>query len=212
MADSSEGIVARWRPEDPRRIREFRGRLASLKWDAANVLASLNALFDAVDQLADAEVHYYYRRRGTRAWISGLARFAAWLLGSVGLLLPLLAGTAAPEFKELGQYGYVFLAGAASCLAANALFGGTSGHVRFVSTQLELERLVTKARIDWCAFLAQAQGDADAIQTGFAQIQSYASALHTATIAETGRWSESSVAELAKYESTVQAGRQSRRE
>ncbi|MCG2593927.1 SLATT domain-containing protein [Ramlibacter sp. XY19] len=210
MTGSNQAFFARLRVEDPRRIREFRQRLVSLKWDPANALASLKELFDAVDQLADAEVHYYYRRRGTRAWISGFARVAAWLLGSIGLLLPLLAGTAAPQFKELGQYGYVFLAGAASCLAANALFGGTSGHVRFVSTQLELERLVTKARIDWCAFLAEAEIGAVDTKTGFAQVQLYATALHTATIAETGRWSESSLAELAKYESSVQAGRSSK--
>lgn len=178
MADSTQRLFASLRPEDPRRIREFRRRLGSLKWDAENAIASLKELFDAVDELADAEIHYYYRRRGTRAWISGFARFAAWLLGSIGLLLPLLAGTAAPEFKEVGQYGYVFLAGAASCLAANSLFGGTSGHVRFVSTQLELERLVTKARIDWCAFLAQAKADTDHIKAGFAHESAVQAARH----------------------------------
>src|SRR5688572_9739602 len=52
VADSTQGIVARYRPEDPRRIREFRGRLVSLKWDPANVLASLNELFVAVTVVA----------------------------------------------------------------------------------------------------------------------------------------------------------------
>lgn len=129
MADSTQRLFASLRPEDPRRIREFRRRLGSLKWDAENANASLKELFDAVDELADAEIHY-------------------------------------------------FLAGAASCLAANSLFGGTSGHVRFVSTQLELERLVTKARIDWCAFLAQAKADTDHIKAGFAHESAVQAARH----------------------------------
>ena len=87
----------------------------------------MSALFLAVDGLAEAEVTYYYRRRGTRALISSITRFIAWLLGSIGLLLPLLAGTSSTTFKELGQFGYAFLATAASFLAANSLFGGTEG-------------------------------------------------------------------------------------
>lgn len=114
-------------------------------------MESLSQLFRAVDDLAEAEVSYYYRRRGTRAWISGLARFGAWVFGSIGLLLLLLAATATPDFKAVSQYGYVFLAAAASCLGANSLFGGTEGHIRFVSTQLELEKLITSARIRWCS-------------------------------------------------------------
>ena len=123
------------RTEDPRRLREFRNATQGLVWDDGKVVESLTQLFRAVDKLAEAEVSYYYRRRGTRAWISGIARLSAWLFGSIGLLLPLLAVTTNPGFKEWTQYGYVFLAAAASCLAANSLFGGTEGHIRFVSTQ-----------------------------------------------------------------------------
>ena len=50
----------------------------------------LSCLFAAVDDLAEAEVQYYYCRRGTRTWISGLIRTTEWLLGTVGLLLPLM--------------------------------------------------------------------------------------------------------------------------
>lgn len=59
------------RPEDPQRIRQFTEKLASLRWDAENVTASLQQAFLAVNALAEAEVRYYFRRRNTRAWISG---------------------------------------------------------------------------------------------------------------------------------------------
>ncbi|MBX3640846.1 MAG: SLATT domain-containing protein [Nitrosomonas sp.] len=197
--------LQRLRPEDPRRIKVFRAKLEDLTWDKQNALRSLSTLFAAVDDLAEAEVYYYYRRRGTRAWISGVTRTGAWLLGTVGLLLPLLAGTNAPIFKDWGQYGYAFLAAAASCLAANALFGGTEGHIRFVSTQLELERLITTSRVAWCKYLAGQHETDDDLAEGFTIILGYASALYTATITETGRWGETLLVELAKFQKSIEA-------
>lgn len=197
--------MQRFRPEDPRRIQTFRSKVEGLKWDKQSAVGSLSSLFAAVDDLAEAEVHYYYRRRGTRAWISGLTRIAAWLLGTVGLLLPLLAGTVAPIFKEWGQYGYTFLAAAASCLAANSLFGGTEGHIRFVSTQLELERLIITSRVGWCRYLVGPHETEDELAQGFALILGYANGLHASTIAETGRWGETLVSELGKFQKTIDA-------
>lgn len=189
-----------FRPEDPRRIQAFRTSIDELIWDQEHVIESLSNLFRAVDELAEAEVSYYYRRRGTRAWISGLSRFGAWVFGSIGLLLPLLAATATPDFKTAAQYGYVFLAAAASCLGANSLFGGTKGHIRFVSTQLELEKLITSARISWCKYLASQSSEDKDITSGFSLIMTYATDLHTTTISETGRWGETVLKELAKYQ------------
>ncbi|SFB61079.1 SLATT domain-containing protein [Azotobacter beijerinckii] len=208
MSDYMTQLTPNWlqciRSEDPRRIQAFRSKLEGLAWDKNSAVNSLSVLFAAVDDLAEAEVHYYYRRRGTRAWISGLTRTGAWMLGTVGLLLPLLAGTAAPLFKEWGQYGYAFLAAAASCLAANSLFGGTEGHIRFVSTQLELERLIITSRVCWCKYLAGPHETDDDHAEGFALILGYANALHTASIAETGRWGEMLLAELAKFQTSIE--------
>ena len=192
------------RPEDPRRIRAFRDALHDVVWDKANTIDSLSKLFQAVDDLAIAEVDYYYRRRGARAWISGVTRFGAWIFGTVGLLLPLLVTTKNQNFNNLENYGYVFLASAASCLAANSLFGGTEGHIRFVSTQLEIEKLVTQARISWFEYLAsQDVGNSD-YKPGFLLIQNYASDLHTITIEETGQWGKALLQELAKYQKQIE--------
>lgn len=198
-------LMTRFRVEDPERILTFRLKLEGLSWDAANSKQSLLVLFSAMDDLATSEVQYYYRRRGTRAFISGAARTGAWILGSIGLILPLLPPGAMAVFKEASQYGYAFLAGAASCLAANSLFGGTEGHIRFVSTQLELERLITAARVEWCHHLATPSQPGEFVEQGFKLILAYATALHAATLAETGRWGETLMAELAKFQKTVEA-------
>ncbi len=108
-------------------------------------------------------------------------------------------------FKDWGQYGYAFLAAAASCLAANSLFGGTEGHIRFFSTQLELERLITASRVEWCKYLAGPHESDDDLAEGFAIILGYANALYTATITETGRWGETLLVELAKFQKSIEA-------
>lgn len=191
------------RTEDPARIQAFKKTMDALSWNPDDVLVSLNSLFGAVDELADAELRYYYRRRRTRAWISGLTRVGAWILGSIGLIIPLLAATNEPIFEGVASYGYVFLAMSGSLLAANALFGGTDGHIRFVTTQLEIEKIITKARISWCDYMnSQKAGGVDASR-GFAKILEYANDLHGSTIAETGRWGETLLRELAKYKQSL---------
>lgn len=136
-----------------------------------------------------------------------MTRFAGWGLGTIGLLWPLLVATNDPLYFGQGQWGYVFLAGAASAFAANSLFGGTAGHVRFVTTQLVLERLIVSKRLAWSAFLVELAEDPTAAKKGFELISSYASELHAATIAETGNWGETLIGELSKYERSLDAER-----
>ena len=190
------------RTEDPARVQTFKNTMEALRWDSSNVTASLSALFGAVDDLADAELRYYYRRRRTRAWISGITRIVAWVAGSLGFIAPMLDDTNSKCLENFASLGYAFLAVSASALAANALFGGTEGHVRFVKTQLEIERLMTRARVGWCEYLAtQTSADVNAA-AGFEKVLAYASELHAITIEETGRWGDTLMRELARYESS----------
>lgn len=187
------------RTEDPVRIQDFKNVMDALSWSPNDVLASLNSLFSAVDELADAELRYYYRRRRTRAWISGSTRLGAWIFGSIGLIIPLLAATNKPAFEGVASFGYVFLAMSGSLLAANSLFSGTDGHIRFVTTQLEIEMIMTKARICWCEYMAAEEAGSVDASIGFEKVLAYANELHNSTITETGRWGETLLKELAKY-------------
>lgn len=191
------------RPESPNRIEEFRRKIEELNWGQQKSKESLSALFHAVDALAELEIRYYHRRRNTRAWISGVTRTFAWFFGTVGLLLPLLAGTGLSTLDDVGQLGYVFLAAAASFLAANSLFGGTAGHIRFVAAQLELEKLTTSARIGWCHYLSKPEETDPAHDIGFDLILAYAAALYACTISETGHWGEKTIKELESFQKSI---------
>lgn len=195
-------------PENPSRIKDFRARLDGLVWDEIPSKQSIDILFNAVNDLAEAEVSYYFRRRRTRALVSSITRILAWVFGTVGLLLPLLTGANPEIYKSWGPYGYLFLATAGSFLAANSLFGGTHGHIRFVVTQLEIEKLITNARIGWCKFLAMPVQEGEGLDQGFELVLSYATALHAITILETGKWGESTLTALAKFEKSVDTASQ----
>lgn len=128
------------------------------------------------------------------------------MVGSIGLFLPLLAGTACPRWQDWGQYGYVFLVAAASALAANSLFGGTEGHIRFLSTQLELERIAVAARFGWYRYLALPRKTDEDISRGFTLILEYSGKLQGAVLSETDRSGERVLAELAKLERRMNGG------
>ena len=51
--------LQRLRPEDPRRIEAFRKMLEGLSWDKTHAQNSLNTLFNAVDDLAEAEAQLF---------------------------------------------------------------------------------------------------------------------------------------------------------
>ena len=58
--------MKQFRPEDPIRLCAFKNATQGLQWNKEHLSESLDQLFRAVDDLATAEVKYYYRRRTTR--------------------------------------------------------------------------------------------------------------------------------------------------
>ena len=155
--------------------------------------------------LAELELRYYFRRRRTRSWVSGVTRIMGWVCGAAGLLLPLI-GAADPSRGDLAKWGYVALAAAGSLFGANSLFGGTSGHTSFVFAQLAIERLITETRIAWTKMLAEMelhgkcadQLGPEQLTSMFELIQNYATAVYDITASETAEWRTNILGELAK--------------
>lgn len=189
-------------PENPEKIAQFRQTLEKLN-GLQDQRASLKMLFDAVDKLAEAELNYYYRRRLTRSTISTITRFAGWMFGTLGIVSPLLSTSVPNVFGMLSPYGYALLACAASALAANSLFAGTEGHIRFVTTQLEIEKLIVASRINWCQFLMTNQSTPLNVDEAFELLNAYASTLHNMALKETQHWGETITGELQKYQQMI---------
>ena len=183
-------------------IAKFREKTNALKWDSENANSSLDSLYDAVEELAIDEITYYKGKRHRSAIWSGILRGLGWFFGSVGILLPLssIGESAASSYTS---YSYVFLGAAACLFAANSLFASTDGHIRSVTTQLELEGLVAASKINWSRYVALRGKNENTIEKGFEHIVDFASGLHALTLAETGKWSQSVLAGISSYQKII---------
>lgn len=204
--DLLQGIFRRKLVESPARFDVFKSRVAELSWGRDDLPKSLDTLFHAIDDLAKAEIDYYYKRRKAWARMSGICRAIAWVFGSIGVLIP-LAGSLNSFSPYLNpNLGYLFLAIAGAFLAANSLFNWTEGHIRYLKAQLAIESLVTSYRIAWCRNLATFDSGAPDPQGSFELIADYAAALHEAISAESGEWGEAILTELKKYQRHAKRG------
>lgn len=142
------------RVEDPDRLQRFLDQLNLANWQTDQRTA-LNSTFVALNELIHHEVLFYYRARKKQRWFSIITRGTAIVLATVGVMIPLLAGADSKLFGVASPYGYPLLVAAGATLAINRMFGATGGHIRYVTAQLELERLITKFRLAWLTYLAR---------------------------------------------------------
>ncbi len=217
--------------KDARGIIAFQNTTRSLSWKGENVSNSLSQLFDAVDTLALENFQYYYKKGRQHSLLSRYLRISAWFFGFLGLMCPLLINTGIDVFSEFTKFGYVFLAISGTNLSANALFGGTSGHIRYVSAQLEIEDVIAKFRIRWAHYLCTGEfmsefakpvsktatvettanpptvtpshvlTEAEILHNGFAILHAYANKFNEITIQETKQWTADVGKALADFQS-----------
>src|SRR5262249_45046279 len=118
------------RPEHPERLHRFLKAMDGTDWKKTD--DALECLFIALNGLVYPELVYYYRARRRQHWFSSITRGLAILLGTAGILAPLLAAANSTFFAGWAAYGYPLLASAAAMLLVNRHFGVTGGHIRFV--------------------------------------------------------------------------------
>ena len=194
-------------PEDPNRLRKLAEKIQGLQWGPATTIDDLQKLVDALVELFQAEIAYYYNARASSRRISLRFRTAAFTLGTLGLLCPLVQPLLPQGFDWVSRLGYVFLAGAAASLAGNELFGGTRGHVRYVTTQYKLEELITQFLLDWSAIKANATVEQLDTAEPIKIMKTFAEACHKAVSDETKAWGVAIMQAAADYGNSVQKSR-----
>lgn len=178
------------RVEDPIRLKEFSDALSALRWEDSARRTSLIAVFDQLSRLAHAELRYYYIRRKAASRRATAFRFMAWLLGTLGVLAPVvnpLFGTPPPK---LLSWGFLAIALAGAFVVADTVFSGTEGHARYVTTQLKLEGLFSKFALEWQALLVlyDDQPTAETAANLIERAIVYANSFHESLNSETAEW------------------------
>lgn len=192
------------RVEDPERLRRFLAELENADWRGSSYTA-LQKVFAALNDLVYHEVLFYYKARKRQRSFSILTRGAAVLLGSVGVMIPLLAAADPVFFRSVAPYGYPFLVGAAAMIAVNRMFGATGGHIRYVTAQLELERIITKFRLRWLEWLSRdsMSGNPATNEQAFTLLNEFVDDAYKVLQEETTVWGKSVSEALRDYENRL---------
>jgi hypothetical protein len=101
------------------------------------------------------------------------------------------------------QWGYIAFAAAAACVAADKSYGFSTGWIRFMKTQLALERALSDLHYDWMglvAKLADQQPTSDQIQVMVQRLKDFVVLVRAQIEQETDAWVlefQSNLADLA---------------
>ena len=182
-------------------------------WTTERAGEAVRAFYENAIKTAEARIGWYNRRGGgVGRWSRGI-RVAAIGLGMLGGVMPLLATTDVGRDLALQSWGYVAIALAAALIAADSAFGFSTSWIRYRTTQIEMERLLTGFRFDWAIELGKLNGSAprpEQVENLLRVQRNFAEAIEAASEAETNTWVQefrSSLAELAKAYRSASAAR-----
>ena len=181
-------------------------------WDATNPNDSLNRLYQWAVQKAGDRIAWYKHKSKKKRICSQLTRLTAVAFAALGILCPLVdatrlwsEGQPGDDTMSLGTWGYVFFALAAACYGFDKCFRISNSWMRFIVTQLSLERLVIEFHYDWASLAGgqqgQAQSPGETATAALQRVKDFSMAVEAAVKQETDTSvaeSQSSLAELEK--------------
>jgi hypothetical protein len=136
--------------------------LAELEWGTpAEVERSLQSLYEYSEGRVGGAIAWYENKKRWKARLSQWLRGIAIVLTTAGGLVPIVLAIGwldGGTNTEIGQLGYLFLGLAAGAVAIDRFFGLSSGWMRFITTMLELQKLLSEFRLDWVMGRARLAG------------------------------------------------------
>jgi len=174
-------------------------KIHELEWqEPEQIQTSIGLLFEFAEASANYSIDWYEAKRARKASKSRMLRFLAILLTVFGGLTPILGGLGLsniPVSKDrtlnLGQLGYLFLGLAAACVGFDKFFGFSSGWMRYISTKITLERILSEFRLDWAMMVAKFGKKApteDQVQLMIQRVKEFLTAITTQVEQETQAW------------------------
>jgi hypothetical protein len=124
---------------------------------------SLQEVHDYVEALAADLANWYQGRKKWKKRLSAILRALSILLITAGGMVPLVkatwtSGTPATGGFDLGQLGYLLIGLGGAAIAFDRFFGFSSGWIRYVTTELAIQRAIDEFRLDWARLTLQLRG------------------------------------------------------
>jgi hypothetical protein len=165
------------------------------EWAPDKPFESLKAIFAATLKEGESALNWYRDNIRGKRLSSRLIRLFAIFLASVGALVPLIVAAARTHDRSQDifdpQWGYFSFATAAVLLAVDKFYGFSTGWVRYLKTQLVLERALSDLRYDWIVQIAKIENQTPTLeqtQVILQKLKDYVDFVHTQVHQETEAW------------------------
>jgi hypothetical protein len=172
------------------------------KWEATQQEESLHAVYQWAIQNAESQIRWYADHKRSKRLGSQVIRAGAIFFAALGALCPLLdatgflqatsQGQAASGGNTFAQWGYVLFAIAAAIVGFDRYFGLSTGWMRYIVTQMALEKALKEFQHDWLIMRAQAkeQKAAKAMNalTQLQKVRDFTSQVESLVKQETDAW------------------------
>jgi hypothetical protein len=180
-------------------------------WDPARPEASLTEIHIYVLEEAAKSTQWYWKNKGSKAFLSRLIRFAVWALAAVGGLLPIIGALLEDHFPNLdltnGLWASLLLGIAAALLGLDKGFGFSSGWARYVLTATNIRKSLEEFRLDWAVLRAKAGSPltAENVAPLIERAKQFRSDVESLVLQETKDWVTEFQSTMAQMEKDVAA-------
>lgn len=127
-------------------------KTTDLVWEPSDVPGSLDALYQYVKDRATKAIDWYLEsKRDKKTWAIWL-RVLAILLASAGAIIPILSQIITdPKGNQIiaPAWASVALVLAGVLVALDRFLGCSSSWIRYISTELRLQKILDEFQIDW---------------------------------------------------------------
>ena len=173
-------------------------------WDSSQDWESLKAVFAATEKEGESAIRWYRDNIKSKRFGSRFIRLLAISLASIGALIPLVA----TQLNFNPEWGYFSFATVIVLLGIDKFYGFSTGWVRYLKTQMDLERGLSDLRYDWTALVSKVQTQspsAEQIQVMLQKLKDFVDFVHAQIQQETEAWVLEFQASLSDLMTSVKA-------
>ncbi len=170
------------------------GALADLSWEPDQARESINAVYLFVLAKATGAIDWYIDAKRWKKRFATYLRLGAILLTAAGGILPILSQLITRDSGRpliAPAWASVILAVAATLVVLDQFFGFSSGWIRYISTELRVQKLLDEFRIDWQGEMAtwpKTGPDKNHIQTALSTARTFVTQVNARVLEETDAW------------------------
>jgi hypothetical protein len=174
--------------------------------EGQNLAAYLKQLRQEFEKEAIETINWYIKSKKIKKRLSLGLRGITILATSIGGLVPLLQGAGFTAIH--GQYGYIALAIAATCIGLDKFMGFSSSWMRYIITDFSLQKALAEFQTDWILMWSEVENDSPTKEQQekiLCHLKNFRLKIQTEIQQETQMWTNEFQSNLAQLQMSTRA-------